>query len=453
MHRRGNPCRIMRFAGALGVGFAIGASSSAWAAGFALVEQSASGVGNAFAGGAAAAEDASTIFFNPAGLTRLKGTQAIVGAHAIRTNFVFENKGSTHALTPITGEGLTGDNGGNGGTLGFVPNLYLSTNSGNGWAFGLGVNAPFGLVTDWDKGWVGRYHALKSSVSAIDLNPSLAVDLGSGLSIGLGFNAMYMSAELSQAIDFGTITAAAGGIPQREDGEATLKAHDWSYGFNIGVLWEVAPSTRFGVHYRSQVTERLEGDAEFDVPTKARAILNGLGSKAFTNTDANASITLPDSVSLSVFHRFNPQWAAMGDATWTHWSVFDELRVKFDNPEQPDSVTAERWKDAWRFSAGLTYNPTPAWPIRIGLAYDQTPVPDSAHRTPRLPDNDRFWVSLGTGYQIAEWFSFDVGYTHLFVKDAKIDKDPTGDDLRLGGLKGEFQNSADIFSAQAVLKW
>jgi long-chain fatty acid transport protein len=143
----------------------------------------------------------------------------------------------------------------------------------------------------------------------------------------------------------------------------------------------------------------------------------------------------------------------MADATWTHWATFDELKMKFDNPEQPDSVTTENWENTWRLAVGATYNPTPRWPLRFGLAFDESPVPDAEHRTPRLPDNDRIWLSLGSGYQVNDWFSFDVGYTHLFVEDADVDKDPVGEDYTRGGLQGEFTNSGDIFSAQVNARW
>ncbi|MBE0618898.1 MAG: outer membrane protein transport protein [Proteobacteria bacterium] len=427
----------------------------AFAAGFAIYEQSVKGLGNAFAGGAASADDPSTIFYNPAGMTLLKGQQAAVGVHFIQTHFEFDNDGSTHALTPITGQGLTGDNGGDGGTLGIVPNAYYSANLDNGWAFGLGINAPFGLVTDWDDGWVGRYHALKSDVLTVNINPSAAYRVTRNLSVGAGFNAMYMHAELSQAVDFGTGLVAAGGVPQDPnwDGKATLKADDWAFGYNLGAIWEFTPDTRAGIHYRSRVKQELEGDADFDVPSQVQAILGALGSSQFQNTDASGDITLPDSLSFSLFHRYNPKLAVMADATWTHWATFDELVIKFDNPDQDPSVTTENWKNTWRLALGATYNPIPEWPLRLGVAYDESPVPDPEHRTPRLPDNDRLWLSLGTGYQVAEWFSFDVGYTHLFVEDAKVDKDPVGEDEPRGGLKGNFTNSGDIFSAQANFRW
>ncbi len=428
-------------------------AKEAFSAGFAIYEQSVKGLGNAFAGGAAAAEDPSTIFFNPAGMTLLPGTQAVAGVHFIQTHFGFDNQGSTHQLTDITGEGLTGDNGGDAGTLGIVPNAYFSLATESGWAFGLGINAPFGLVTDWEDGWVGRYHALKSDVLTVNINPSVAYRLNEHLSFGAGVSAMYMRAHLSQAVDFGTILAAAGGTPQREDGKATLEADDWAFGFNLGAIWEFTPKTRIGIHYRSSVKQELEGDADFDVPAKAQAILATLGSGAFQDTDASGVITLPDTFSVSLYHRYGPKLAVMADATWTGWAKFDELRIEFDNPEQPDSVTTENWKNTWRFALGATYNPLPEWALRFGVAYDETPVPDAKHRTPRLPDNDRYWLSLGTGYQVSDRCSFDIGYTHLFAGTAKIDKDPVGEDATRGGLKGDVDVSGDIVSVQANFRW
>ncbi len=427
--------------------------SQALAAGFAIYEQSVSGLGNAFAGGAASAEDATTVFYNPAGLTRLPGQQAVVGVHAIRTHFEFDNDGSTHLLQPITGQGLTGSNGGDGGTWGIVPNAYYSVRLDSGWAFGLGVNAPFGLVTDYDTGWVGRYHGLKSDVLTVNINPSAAYKIGKHLSVGVGANAMYMRAKLDSAVDFGTILAAAGGTPQQDDGKAKLDADDWGYGFNVGLLWEFNDNTRAGIHYRSTVEQKLEGDANFKVPDDMQSILTALGSGAFQDTDASGKITLPATLSLSLYHSYGAKLAVMADATWTQWSEFDELRIKFDNPEQPDNLTTEDWNDTWRFSVGATYSATPQWLLRCGLAYDQSPVPGAKHRTPRLPDADRYWLSLGTGYHVADWFSFDFAYTHLFVDSAKTNMDPTGENELRGGLKGDWDNSGDIFSAQAVFRW
>jgi long-chain fatty acid transport protein len=433
-------------------GLAALVSTSAYASGFAIMEQSVSGLGNAFAGGAAGAEDASTVYFNPAGMTRLEGTQAVGGVHAILPSFTFKNEGSTHALTGQTGEGLIGDNGGDGGTLGVVPNLYVTHALSSDWFVGLGVNAPFGLVTEYDDYWVGRYHGVTSGITTVNVNPAVAYKDGD-MSLGVGLSLMYMDAELSQMVDFGTLTVAAGGIPQREDGKAELTADGWSYGFNVGFLYEPSENTRVGVHYRSQVHQTLEGEADFTVPAKSQAILDALGSAAFQDTTAEGDIALPDSLSISVYHRFNPKLAMMADALWTNWATFEDLTMVFGNPAQPDSVTTENWKEVWRLALGGTYSYSEKLDLRCGIAYDETPIPSAAYRTPRLPDEDRVWLSAGAGYEVFNNAKLDVAYTHLFGKDAKINKDPVGEDESRGGLKGTAEVSGDIFSAQVSMRW
>lgn len=432
-------------------------ASPAYSAGFALIEQSVSGLGNAFAGGAAVAEDATTIFFNPAGMTRLKGQQAVAGLHLIMPQSDFKKESAN--LSPLLGgAALTGGDGGQGGETGLAPNLYYAVNLDNGWAFGLGINAPFGLATEWDDGWVGRYHALRSEVMTVNINPSAAYRVNEHLSLGAGVSAQYVKAELSNAIDFGSITAPAGGVPQGDDGKAELEADDWGYGFNLGMLYEFTENSRAGLAYRSRIKYTAEGDADFSVSATATARLNAMraGNPAvppFVDADVQADITLPDSASLSIYHGFNSKWAVMADVTWTNWSTFDELRVEFENA-QPDNVTTESWKDSWRYSLGATFNPSERLTLRAGIAYDEEPIPDAEHRTPRIPGEDRLWTSLGLGYRIGERAKVDVGYAHLFVDDSKINKqagtDPTGEDFIRGSLKGEFENSVDIISAQLV---
>jgi len=432
----------------------IGTAQLARGAGFALMEQSVSGLGNAFAGGAAIAEDATTIYYNPAGLTRLQGQQAIAGLHFIRTSFQFDNQNSTHVLTPLTGEGLTGHDGGDAGQWNLVPNAYYAINLDNDWAVGLGINVPFGLTTDYKDGWVGRYHTLKSQILTVNVNPSVAYKVNDQLSLGAGISAMYIDAELSQAIDFGTILAAAGGTPQREDGKAVINADDWGFGFNLGLLYEFNDTTRFGASYRSRVKQSLSGDADFTVPAAAQARLTGLGSTAFQDGGAGADVTLPAIASLSVFHQLTPKLALMADISWTEWSTLDELRIKFDNPAQPDSVTTLAWKDAWRYGVGATYALDEKWALRSGVMYDRTPIPDAERRTPRLPDQDRLWVAVGSGYKFSTACSFDVAYTHLFMLgDSNINMEPVGENATRGGLKGDYDNSGDIFSAQFAYRW
>ncbi len=443
----------------LGAAFAC-VSGTAGASGFALIEQGASGQGNAYAGAAAVAEDATTLFFNPAGITRIEGRQVVVAGHIIAPQSDFSNDGS---LDATGGTLLGGDD--DGGQTAFVPNFYIVTDVWKNTKFGLGVHVPFGLETEYDDDWVGRYHAIKSDVLTVNINPTLAYKFNDQFSIGVGVSAQYIDAELTNAIDFGTIcvgleadgtiapgTCAALGLsPQSSDGEGEVEGDDWGYGFNLGALYEFTPATRIGAAYRSKIEHTLECCGKFDVPANFALLLSGFPSPQntlFSDTDAEADVDLPDSFSLSVYHDLNDRLAIMADWTYTWWNKFDELRVEFENPVQPDAVTEQDWDNTNRYSVGLTYTLNPRWKLRGGLAYDETPIPDEELRTARIPGNDRTWLSLGAGWTPSPNLHFDVGYSHLFIDDTDIENTESTPDGAL--LKGEYDNSVDIFSAQVV---
>ncbi|MBI5444581.1 MAG: outer membrane protein transport protein [Deltaproteobacteria bacterium] len=434
------------FSAAAAVACMLGFAAQALSGGFALEEQSVSGLGNAYAGGAAVVEDASTIFFNPAGLTRLKGQNAAAGVHLIVPHARFEKDLALDAA----GAPLTGGEGGDAAESRLVPNAYYGVTLGSGLALGLGVSVPFGLSTEYPKDWVGRYQAVRSEVAVLNLNSSAAYRLTKRWSVGAGFNAQRLEAEMTNRVDFGAILAPTlGTLPQSADGTSKLTGTNWSYGWNVGALYELGDDTRIGLAYRSRVKHDIEGEAEFDLPPGLPApAADALAAQGFRNDDAKVSITLPDSASLSLFHRLNRHWAAMVDLTWTNWSTFDELRVRFKSG-LPDDVTEEQWEDTWRLALGLTYTPSSVWTWRAGVAYDQDPIPDARHRTPRIPSADRIWTAFGLGYRPAPWLGFDLGYAHLFVADAKIDRQvATEQDALKGALRGSYELSADIVSAQ-----
>ena len=395
----------------------LGFSSAASSAGFSLIEESASGLGNAFAGGAASAEDASTVFFNPAGMTRLSGSQLSLVLHAIKPTAEFSNTASVAAA----GRPL-GGNGGDAGNWTPVPNFYYVTELSQNLRAGLGISSPFGLKTEYDPSWMGRFQAIKSDLKTININPALAYKINDQLSVGAGLNAQYISAELTNAVYLG-----AG-----PEGQAKVKGDDWSVGYNLGVLYELNPATRFGLAYRSDVRHKLEGDVTFTgVPAP--------------NGPISAEITLPETVSLSGFHQINPQWAMMGDITWTRWNRFQELRIVRNTGITVGQPTIENWDDTYRFALGASYQQSKQLKLRGGIAYDQSPVSD-AYRTARIPDADRTWLTVGATYQLSAKSSMDFGYAHIFVANATINinnPSPTP-----GKLAGSYDNSVDILSAQ-----
>jgi long-chain fatty acid transport protein len=435
-----------------------GSANSTSAAGFALIEQSASGLGNAFAGGGASAEDASTIFFNPAGMTYLPDNQLVVVAHAIRPSAEFSNDGSHRS--PLTGGLATpGGDGGEAGGWALVPNIYFAKSINDNVRLGLGINAPFGLKTDYDKGWVGRYQALKSELKTININPSIAFKASDQVSLGLGISAMRADADLTNAVDFGTICAGLpgplkfcgiGATPQRHDGFVRIKGDDWSYGWNAGAIFQMTNATRLSLAYRSQVHQKLEGHVDFDNVPAAFAFVPALKA-GFANGSVNAKLTTPDSASASIFHQINDQWDVMADLTWTHWSKFQDLTVTRTSGTLAGrtlSSVPENWDNTIRASLGASYRYNEALKLRTGLAFDESPVP-SEFRTPRIPDNNRTWLSLGANYRFTPTSSMDVGYTYIFVNDSSLNKTT---DTSIAALrdtvKGSYDSNVNILSAQ-----
>ncbi|GAB4237860.1 MAG: outer membrane protein transport protein [Chlamydiales bacterium] len=442
-------------------------------------------MGNAYAGVAATGEDASTIFFNPAGLTRLCGNEAICALHAIFPVGNFKDRG-TILYPPIAeaaGVGLPilGGSPGNGGEIAGIGNLYVSKKCNDRFAVGLGINTPFGSATDYHPNWVGRYHAIRSELLTININPCVAFKIHPCLSVGIGFDVMYFSTTLTNKIDYGSIAwnasldlpepqrtaiqnglTALGFLPQTQDGRVRLEGKDWSYGWNIGVLWEPCETTRVGFHYRSGFRHNVRGSEKFrDLPTLIQnpslggalaPFFGSIQASVATPTNARATIDLPLLLSLSAYHEIGPCWAIMGDVTWTKWDVIDVLEVLFDNPAQPPSTTTVNWENTFRYAFGANYRPNCCWVFRTGAAWDVSPVPSKELYTPRFIDNDRFWLTGGFGYSFSACFHVDVGYAHLFVKEPRVDK--TGfhleEDIIRGGLKGVYRAHTDIVSAQIV---
>lgn len=401
----------------------LAAIPTAQAAGFALIENNASGMGNAYAGAAAVAEDASTIFFNPAGMTYIDGMQVVGALHLIKPNAEFKDDGSVGAAGRAFG-----DEGPNAGDLAFVPNFYWMTSLTSDVKVGVGVNAPFGLKTEYDDEWVGRFHAVKSELKTININPSIAFKVNDQLSLGFGVSAMYAEAELTRQVNFGPFG----------EGATKVKGDDWGFGFNLGAIYQVTNDTRVGVAYRSRVKQRLEGDVDFDIPAAVPAPIRP------AEGDIKAGVDLPETFSASVFSHVNAKWDMMADITWTRWSRFKELRINRDNG-QLLSLTPENWENSLRYSIGASYHYNDKIKLRAGLAYDEEPI-KTEFRTARIPGNDRKWLSLGASYKMNAQSQFDIGYSHLFISDAKIDDDQIAEGN--GRITGDFDGGVDILSLQ-----
>jgi len=443
-------------------------ASHAFAAGFALQENSGSGLGNAYAGGAASAEDASTVWFNPAGMSRLPN-QLVAAINGIGPSAKFSNGASTAPA----GQTTLGDNGGDAGSWAAVPNLYVVLPISKDWAFGLGVNAPFGLVTEYDDSFIGRFQAIKSDVKTYNVNPALSYRFG-GFSVGAAANyqhikatftsmANYSGALLSAAATAGiapgspTFGAIAASTPNLQSG-VNVTGSDDAWGWNVGMMYEVDKNLRWGAAYRSSIKYTVSGNVDFSNPSipstvpaalapTVAALAAGVNSKALYNSGVYANIELPQMANISLFWSPNAKWDIMADAQWTGWSSIPDLTfIRTDGTTL--SSTPENFKDVWRFSVGTTYHYNDQWLFRAGVAYDQSPVQDQ-DRTPRLPDSDRTWLSFGTQYKMNNAWKFDVGATYIWIKDGSINNNG-GNAAQYGLLNGTYNNNVVIVSGQAT---
>jgi len=467
---RSRTLRRTRVAAAVGTALLSLTAGQAFGAGFALQEQNASGLGHAYAGGAAAAEDVSTIFYNPAGLVRLQTTQAVVAANVICVSTKFHDEGSQPAIfQPL------GGTGGDAGDCAVVPNLYLGIPFTDKWSFGIGVNVPYGLKTEYDSDWIGRFQAVKSKLDTVNINPVLSWEPTPQLTVGGGVSWQRLKATLTSKVNYAGLFAqgvgglvASGQLPAAAapvligsaaglESNAEVSGNDSAWGWDLGALWQATSQTRFGVHYRSKIKYDVSGSVNFTNPTVSSlgplppnlapvggAIVNGVNT-ALASGDVNLHIEMPDTANVSVFHQFNNQWDLMADVQYTGWSTIKDLTIVRSTGVVLSS-TPENFRDTWRVSAGANYRYSDQWIFRGGVAYDQSPVRD-AERTPRLPDQDRTWLALGVQYKFSPSLAVDFAWAYIWVRDPSINQNE-GSTAGNGLINGSYRSNVNIVGLQ-----
>lgn len=418
------------------------AGQNALASGFQLKENSAEGVGRAFAGSAAAPGDCAVVANNPAAMSEVKG--GCFQADVTAINFATKFHGSGE---DFLGRPLTGGNGGDGGTTQPVPALYFIHSIDEQFALGASLTVPFGFQTEYNEGWVGRYDSLKSKLESPALTFAGSWKLNDEFSLGLSFIAQRTSAELTQAIDFGTILAGPTNgalLPQEADGFGSLKGDDWGYGWGFGALWHATPNDTFGFNFHSEIDHTIDGDGKFLVPSNVLPLLGG----AFVDSDGKAAFDTPMFATASWWHVLDDHISFGADLGYTNWSHFKDLRVHYANPVQPDSESVFDWRDAWFASFGGDYRLDQNWTLRAGIAYDETPTKDST-RDSRVPDGNRTWLSFGVGYKVSEDLKFEAGYAHLWVDDGDINHTSA----TFSTLTGTFESSGNLLSVSGQYRF
>ncbi len=416
---------------------ALAASGNAHASGFQVRETSGTLQGSSFAGMSTLSSDASTMFYNPGTVGQYDETSYSTGGTIIipvaKAKNVSASGGTlnnTQSFSSSSGEDMAND--------AFVPNAYAVWKLNDQLNLGISIASPWGLVTDYEGDFAGRYYGTTSSIKTINIKPVLAYRFGNGLSIGAGPQIQYLDAEFSKTVDN---LAGAG------EGSSKVSGDSVDYGWTAGLNWEITPATTIGLSYISKVEHDLEGKIKFDSAAKGFAL-------PYTDRNVSATVATPESVTFGIAQKLNDQWTVMADAQWTNWNTIDTLTFKFDGRTNAAVATSTstsdeyKWGSAWFGALGARYQYDENWAFTGGIAYDETPIKDK-YRNVRLPDSDRYWVSLGTTYKAADWADISLGYSHIFAQDADVNLS----DTQLGTFKASYEAHVDIIAIQAKLKF
>lgn len=432
----------------------VGMSTQAMASAFQLWEQDGASVGNYHAGYAAEANDASTAWYNPAGITRIKNQQVVIGGLGILTDFKYRGSVTiANALLPpisffappVTFNSVTSQ----GGVFSFVPDFHYVLPISDRLGFGFSVDAPFGLKTNYGSSTPLRYAATLTSITVVDVSPSLGFKVTDKASVGLGFDIQRAFAE------FDNMAGSVLTVPiQLSDTTSTNKANDTGYGFHLGALYEFTPDLRAGISYHSQVVHHFTGSSKLVGP-----IATAINGGPVVSNHASTNVTLPPYTALSVYYKTNPQWALLGSLIYTQWSTFQTLG--FQNfagaVADPTTIIApsttiavsipENYRNTWNASIGADYFATDTITLKGGLGYDETPV-QNAYRNVQLPDNDRYVIALGGHFMATKHIGLDIGWLHLFFKQALVNPPPQVTGAQVVTTNGHVSGGADVFSGQ-----
>ena len=434
-------CVALATIGALGL---IGGAGAAHAGAFLNAIQSAGAASVSTAGQTAAAEDGSTLYYNPAGMSLLGRPELLMAAGLVLMSNSFDNRGTTDALgSPVQGTR------GKKNEVFPVPSLFATLPLPAGFSAGIGIFSPFGQANTYPDDWVGRYQLQRISLRTVDIDPAISYRLDDNLSVGMGVDIQYAHLVRQSALDFGSLCFAAispgvcqmsGVAPESADGTLTATAHNWNVGFNLGAIYDLNGSTRLGISYRSTLGHDLAGQAAFQVPANAAPLTQG---GLFQNTGLNSNITFPFQLNFGLSQVLDQRFTLLADIDVTGWSSLKNLALNFANPVQPGQTLVLNWKDSVRVAVGGIYHLSDSTDLRAGLSYDQTPV-STQFRSADLPDNDEYMASAGITERFDQGLFATFAYSYGYFTPAPTDLSLMG----AGTLLGTFHRRSNALSMQ-----
>lgn len=419
------------------------ASSQVMANGLSLNEQSASSAGSAYAGRASTATNASTLYGNPAGMSRLKRAEVSGGLAFIDASTDIRDASGA----------APGTNDGDMVPFSAVPFGYYVTPLNDKLHAGIGLYVPFGVESDYEDTFQGRYHGLNSVVQVVTIQPTISYAFNDKVSIGFGPTINHIEGKLTSATPNGSIPPL--GVNGSGDADVEIEGDDIAYGFNLGVLVAVTDTLDWGLTYHSKVDYTLEGDTTVSggngtlgpvapnpvIPTG----LPGLNGKY----DAELDITMPETIDTSFSYQATDDVTLFAGATWTRWSRLEGIDVENSGVNaayEADFGTVSEelnWEDTWSVAIGGAYQLNQDWVLRAGYAKDRTPTSDK-DRTVRIPVSDRDIVTFGAGWNVSENLTLDAAYAYIDEKKGRVSQ---------SSYSAEFENSAHGLALQASYRF
>lgn len=408
------------------------AATPAAAGGLLLYEFGTGEVGLAAAGYAARAQDASTAFTNPAGMTRLDGTQALVGGQLMWLNQNF-------SIGSGTSPGLGDNNGGRAlGASGFVPGAgaFVTHSLSPDLRVGFSIAGNFGSVLNYDDSWVGRYRVQQATILGVQFVPSIAYRVNDQFSIGAGVNAVYGIFDQKVAIN--------NVLPSAADGQLELNDRTWGFGGNLGLLYELTPSTRVGLTWTSQVDLDFRSPANFSGLGPALSTL--FASRGLLDAQVSLGTKIPQQVMASMYSQIDERWAVLGNVGWQQWSKFGQVEVGIDNTLNPFGLTTSiPFRNTWHFALGAQYRVSDPWIVNFGAAYDSG-FQERGNVSPLLPVNAAWRFGVGGEQQVSKTLKWGMAGELFYGGTLNVDKRSTLPSA-LGGrgdLVGSFDNTTSV---------
>ena len=422
------PIRRTLVAASLAIGL-LGSWGPATAGGLMLYEVGTADVGLASAGYSARAQDASTVLTNPAGMTRLEGTQVLLGPQVLYGDVNF-------SIGSGTSPELGTNDGGN--AVGWFPGggTFVSFSASPDLKLGFAIAGNFGLSQQYDSNWVGRYYVQEATLIGLSLLPSIAYRVSESLSLGASLNIMYGY--------FNDQVAINNPLPGDPDGKLELDDSTWGFGVNLGLLYELGPGTRFGLTYNSEVDLDFGASTEFSgLAPGLNALLNARG---LINANVDLGMKVPQGVMASFFHQINERWALLGSLGWQQWSEFGKVDISITDTNNPTSLTTSLdYDDTWHAALGAQYRISEPWLLNFGIAYDSG-FQDSSNISPALPANSAWRFGIGFQNDRSKTFSWGAAAEYAYGGTLDVNQQaqlPAA--IGRGNLVGSYNDTGILF--------